>query len=468
LPILGPTPPASGTPLLAAVGEAAATLDADGRVVGWNAPAEEQFGITAADATGRTLGELGAPGVGWGPTRITLAADAGATTLAVWPTATGVSDVTDDDAIALAKGRALGFVAGPVWHELANSLGAIKAFATMLRLDASLPADLAADSVLLVEAVDKTQRLVRTYLETGRTRRPSPQPVRAAVITADVNDLTAYLLTDVATRIEVPDTLPDIEVDPSGFRLALLAVVIDAIVALGGTRARGRLVISAGQATGGRDVELVVEDSATPVPEADRAALFDPTRAIGSGRGGRDLAVARALLRRDGGDLRHETAPDGANRLILSVPSVGASAVPGPAMPAAVTRRPPAVVAAAVLSVIVCDDEDAIRLLISRALERRGMRVIQAASGNEAVASLSDGTVQVVIADQRMAGMTGTDLYHVVVERRPDLRSRFILMTGDAGEAEVLALSQSEGFLILHKPFELAKLSAAIAQVLAD
>jgi len=372
------------------------------------------------------------------------------------PAATGEPD---DDAIALEKGRALDFVAGPVWHELANSLGAIKAFATMLRLDPGLPADLAGDAALLVEAADTTRRLARTYLEVSRTRPSAPRAVRAATMAAEVHDLTAYLLTDVDTRIDVPDTLPDIEVDPSGFRLALLIVVLDAIRALGGNRARGWLVVSGGRANGGRGLELVVEDSAAPVRDADRGGLFDPARGPGTGRGGRDLAVARTLLRRAGGDLRHETTPGGANRLILSVASAGPTATP-------TSEASPGTAAPAVISVLVCDDEDAIRGLISRVLERRGMRVVQAASGKEALDALSDQALSVVIADQRMVGMTGTDLYLAMVARRPGLRSRFILMTGDAGEPGVVALSRSEGFPILPKPFELAALSAAIAQVI--
>ena len=114
---------------------------------------------------------------------------------------------------------------------------------------------------------------------------------------------------------------------------------------------------------------------------------------------------------------------------------------------------------------LVCDDEASIRALIRRVLERAGMRTLEASSAEQALSVLGERTVSAVLADQRMAEMTGTELYERAVRIRPDLAARFMLMSGDAGDAELTAFARSAGLRILPKPFDLHGLPAAVRSV---
>jgi PleD family two-component response regulator len=106
-----------------------------------------------------------------------------------------------------------------------------------------------------------------------------------------------------------------------------------------------------------------------------------------------------------GGTL-HVEREDEAGRLRLELPIAGSqpadAAMPAPAS----THR-----AATAATVLVCDDEDSIRAVLVRILERDGMRVVDAPDGQAALAIIESSAIDAVLTDQHMAGMSGIELY---------------------------------------------------------
>jgi CheY-like chemotaxis protein len=117
--------------------------------------------------------------------------------------------------------------------------------------------------------------------------------------------------------------------------------------------------------------------------------------------------------------------------------------------------------------VLVCDDEPSIRALIVRVLQRAGFRTLEAGDGREAFALIEDRSIIAVLTDHHMAGMSGAELYQRTVAVRPDLAGRFLLMSGDAGDAELRAFAAAANLRILPKPFELTALPATVSAVVA-
>jgi response regulator RpfG family c-di-GMP phosphodiesterase len=117
-----------------------------------------------------------------------------------------------------------------------------------------------------------------------------------------------------------------------------------------------------------------------------------------------------------------------------------------------------------VVRILVCDDEETIRLALSRFLGLRGYEVFSAASGEEALAVLARERVEVLLCDVRMPGLTGLDLVPLALERDADLAIIMLTAVNDAASATT-ALSRG-AFDYLMKPVELKDLESAVARAL--
>ena len=115
------------------------------------------------------------------------------------------------------------------------------------------------------------------------------------------------------------------------------------------------------------------------------------------------------------------------------------------------------------LSVLVVDDEGGIRRVLTRALERLGLSVQTAMSGEEACDILAGSAVDVVLMDLRMPTMSGQTLYHMSATQWPHLAARVIVMSGDPDAQD------HEDWLGLHDlPVLTSRLQAVLVLNAAD
>ncbi len=117
-------------------------------------------------------------------------------------------------------------------------------------------------------------------------------------------------------------------------------------------------------------------------------------------------------------------------------------------------------------TVLVCDDDTSVRLLLVRIIERAGHRALPVATGREAIELLATTQVDIVMADQRLSAMTGIDLHGAIVRLRPDLATRFLLITGDPGDPAVVAFAGRWRVPVLAKPFNLGLVPAIVSDLL--
>jgi CheY-like chemotaxis protein len=244
---------------------------------------------------------------------------------------------------------------------------------------------------------------------------------------------------------------------------------VNALDALGWPVARGELRVSARHAA--RRVEVVVEDDAAAIPASALAGLFDPRPPVDAGRSPLDLAVARHLLRGAGGDLRAEIGEGRGNRFVLELPVAPAAdavdAVAGMDPDARDPTRPNADRPHGTAQVLVCDDDDSIRSLIVRVLRHDGLEAIGAATGEAALSLLAERPVGLVIADHHLGTTSGLDLYRRAVELRPALRGRFILVSGDAGDAGLVAFAHEHAVPVVEKPFDVTDIARLARELTA-
>ncbi len=451
--------------------------------------------------------------------RLPLRGGAQGATLLVWPETGGV----DAAAAEQQKADMLGRLAGGISHDLANPLGAILTLSSMIATEPGVPEDLQESAGLLKGEADRTLRLVRSALEFARKRPAARSRVALGPMVRECLELSASAMVSLDVRVSVSEVMPELEADAARLRQAILAILVAAVEAMGGTWTRGgppatgalRIAGGLAEEDGQYRARISFDDTAPVVPEAARSTLFHGT----GGRSSRDLAVAAALIEAAGGRLLYEPLANG-NRLVLELPLAGdpplsrrvsaqaqtsagertgdqasgvirglrpavqaGPAASGPASgaasgaasgPASGAASSPAFGAArertgggTALTVLVCDDEPSIRALLTRVITRGGHHAREASGGAEALAMLDEAPADLVMADQRMADMTGVDLYRAAVDRRPELATRFVLMSGDAGTPELVEFAAATGLQVIEKPFDLTVVKAMLERLAA-
>ena len=363
-----------------------------------------------------------------------------------------IATPTNPELVLAQRMHALGFLADGVAHDLANPLGAILGLASLIAADERVPGDLRTDARLLREEADRTYRLVSTLLDVTRTRPPVVRPTAIGPLITALLELATHPLTGVEVEVAIQQHLPEVEVDPAAFRNAIAGLLVDALERLGAPSARGHLRIEAAEAGEGprTTVRLSIIDD---------GRRFEPRPATAAG--------VDALVDRLGVPVVQDTLDVAGSRhnrtmIALRVPIAG-GAVPeaehanaGPDTAAAEPRRP---------LVLVCDDEASVRALLVRVLERAGCEAVEAASGEEALLALDHAAVDAIVSDHHLPAMTGIDLYERLAATRPDLRQRFVLLSGDPDSPEIVAFIARSGVPIVAKPFDLAGIEATVRAV---
>ena len=228
------------------------------------------------------------------------------------------------------KMEAIGQLVSGVAHELNNPLAAIIAFSQLLRSDTRLPDDMKHDAGLLVQEADRTRRIVQNLLDFARARPPERRPTSIAVLVQSVLELQSYALSanQIKVQVEIPSTLPKVDLDRAQLQQVLLNLTSNAIQALRGSDSKilahlwvtSTLVkprSSIGVARNEKPLEdvervrITIRDDGPGVAESARARLFDPfftTKQPGEGTG-LGLSVSFGIVAAHLGRLWYEPGP---------------------------------------------------------------------------------------------------------------------------------------------------------------
>lgn len=435
---------ASVAALLAAIADPAVVVGADGLVLGANTAARSLLGV----AEGRPLAELGAS---WLKRARRVALSDAGQELVVW--APDEHGLAGDD-VRLEKLDLLQRLAGAAEHELNNPLGALQGFAELFANDPSLPRDLVEMAGILGTAATKALLITRSYLALARGFIRAERSTTLADVVRGIDSLLGHPAINMDRRVTVPDTLPALDASLGTVQWILFAIVVNGLEAQGtqwtpgAAPGTGRLFISGRHIDDGRGnrVRISVEDGGPAVPADERATLFSGD---GPGRATRDLAVVRVLVTDLGGRVSYEPVANG-NRIAVELPVAGTTLPSDQEEPALSTDAAPPLV-------LVYDSQPFIRALLVRFLGRMGARTVDARDRQEAIAHLGQLPVDLVIAEFAADG-TSRDLYDEAMTLRPDLATRFAIVSADPGNATVAEFAQRTGVVVTPKPFDEAQL----------
>jgi two-component system cell cycle sensor histidine kinase/response regulator CckA len=210
----------------------------------------------------------------------------------------------------------------------------------------------------------------------------------------------------------------------------------------------------------GRYVVLTVSDTGTGMTPEVRARLFEPfftTKELGHGTG-LGLATVHGIVTQSGGSVNVYSELGIGTSFKVYLPKADAADIVVEAPP--VSRPSPGA-----QTVLVVEDEQGLRELARRLLERQGYTVLVAANADEALELFeANASIEVLLTDVVMPGASGPELTRQLVERRPTLK--VIYMSGYTEDAIVRHGVLNPGIAFLNKPFTAVALGRKIREVL--
>jgi PAS domain S-box-containing protein len=496
--------------LLNAVQQAVVATDPDGIVIFWNKFAENLYGWTATEAVGEMIEELtpspflrdhgaeiverGAAGVSWTGEFLVQGKSGKA-----FPALLTTSPVLDE------KGRVLGFVrvsidlterrnleeqfrqsqkmdavgrlAGGIAHDFNNLLTVIR-LNTEIILDSFDATDPRSDDVRQIKsAAERASSLTRQLLAFSRKQILQPRVLDMNSVVGTVEPMLRRLIGEDITIISLCAARGYVVADPGQLEQILVNLVVNARDAM---PQGGRISIETknveldetytsehAPVVAGRYVMLAVSDTGVGMNADTREHAFDPfftTKDPGKGTG-LGLATVYGIVKQSGGYVWIYSEPNAGTALKLYFPEVSAATAFG-----AGPEYQPALKAPnrGSETILLVEDEEAVRGLACRILERQGYRVIAAQHGRDAmeIASKETGHIDLVLTDVVMPGMNGRGLVERLAGIRPTIKSLYMSGYTDDDIIRRGFIEPSKSFL--QKPFTSEALLQTVRKVLDE
>jgi two-component system, cell cycle sensor histidine kinase and response regulator CckA len=366
------------------------------------------------------------------------------------------------------KLESLGRLAGGIAHDFNNILTVIGSYAQLAYADLPTDSPVRNHAQQIVKATDRAAGLTRQMLAFSRKQLLVPKILDLNHVIEDTVEMVKRLIGEpISVAFHPEDHLWPISADPDQMTQVLLNLCVNARDAM---PEGGRLTIETKNVEITRDfkgatlppghyVALSVTDTGIGMKREVQDRIFEPfftTKEVGKGTG-LGLATVYGIVKQSGGDILVSSEPDHGSRFELFFPRVDESI--------ALHGQTTVTSESGDETVLVVEDEAALRDCMCYFLKQRGYTVLQAGSGEEAdrLAGSFDGVIHLLITDIVMPKMTGRQLSEKLRNDRPGLKT--VLMSGytdDVIEPEML----SDTLKFVQKPFSLTELAQLVREIL--
>jgi two-component system cell cycle sensor histidine kinase/response regulator CckA len=385
------------------------------------------------------------------------------------------------------KMQAVGQLAGGIAHDFNNVLTAI-IMASDLLLTNHRPSDPSFPDIMNIKQnANRAASLVRQLLAFSRKQTLRPEVLNLTDVMADLRMLLARLVgNDIKLKVEHGRDLWPVKVDLGQFEQVIVNLTVNARDAMptgGELMVRTRNVtaeesrnFSYRELTSADYVLVETEDTGSGITPEVLKKIFEPfftTKDVGKGTG-LGLSMVYGIIKQTGGFIfcDSEVGKGTVFRIFLPryVAEVRTSSETGLDVPVAAAPVPKIADAAKDLSgsatVLLVEDEDAVRMGGVRALTSRGYTVHEASSGVEALEVFAEleGKVDIIVSDVVMPEMDGPTLLVEIRKLQPDIK--FVFVSGYAEDAFARNLPADAQFGFLPKPFSLKQLATVVKDVL--
>jgi two-component system cell cycle sensor histidine kinase/response regulator CckA len=380
------------------------------------------------------------------------------------------------------KMQAVGQLAGGIAHDFNNMLTAIIGFSDFLLLN-HRPTDPAFQDIMNIKQnANRAAGLVRQLLAFSRQQTLRPQVLQLGDVLSELSILLGRLLGEnVELSLDQASDLWPVKADLHQFEQVVINLAVNARDAMPGG---GKLAIRTANVSEplsrelglshippGEYVMIEVRDTGTGMSDEVKQKIFEPffsTKEIGRGTG-LGLSTVYGIIKQTGGYIFAESEEGEGTVMRVYLPRYAEDAAeaeiePEPAKAERKPEKPKDLTGRG--TVLLVEDEDAVRSFAARALGTRGYHVLEASTGAEALEVFEghDGEDDLVVSDVAMPEMDGPTLMKELRRDHPDLK--IIFMSGYAEDAFRRNLTENEHFMFLQKPFDLKQLAAAVKSAL--
>jgi two-component system, cell cycle sensor histidine kinase and response regulator CckA len=376
------------------------------------------------------------------------------------------------------KMQAIGQLAGGIAHDFNNMLTAIIGFSDFLLMN-HRPTDPAFQDIMNIKQnANRAAGLVRQLLAFSRQQTLRPEVLQLGDVLADLSILLGRLLGEnIELTFDQARDLWPVKADLHQFEQVIVNLAVNARDAMPDG---GKLVIRTANLTeketselsnrsigSGEYVLIEVGDTGCGMSDEVKQKMFEPffsTKDVGRGTG-LGLSTVYGIVKQTGGYIFAESEEGKGTTMRVYLPRYVATeeeAEPVKVVPRVEKTKD----LTGQGTVLLVEDEDAVRNFAARALGQRGYHVLEATTGTEALDVFANhqGDVDLVVSDVVMPEMDGPTLCEKLRRERPDLKVIFI--SGYAEDAFRRHLAENKDFMFLQKPFDLKELAAAVKAAL--
>ena len=364
------------------------------------------------------------------------------------------------------KMDAIGQLTGGVAHDFNNLLAAVLGGIHLLQQ--RLPFEEREQRIIdqMRHAAEQGAALVRSMMAFARKQDLTPASLNPDSLCHSVAGLVEHTLGGtVSIDWKCQKMERNLFVDSSQLELALVNLILNARDAMpGGGRIEVRIEdlghVSDDEGFGlepGHYLRIRVKDEGSGIPPKIIDKVTEPfftTKEAGKGTG-LGLSMVVGFVQQSGGRMRIESPAGEGTSIDLYLPSTPQAAAE------AVVVAPGGKFSGKIRSVLLVDDDDAVRTVLGEQLREMGLEVEAVADGDSAIAALNDTgrSYDLLLTDFAMPGRNGVETIRSARETRPDLRA--VLMTGYADDESVATMR--DAIAVLRKPIDLRELVKALA-----
>jgi PAS domain S-box-containing protein len=370
------------------------------------------------------------------------------------------------------KMEAVGRLAGGVAHDFNNMLTVISGYNRMLLDELPAGSELRGYLEETLKAADRAASITSQLLAFSRRQVMQPTVVDVNRVISQAERMLRHLIgEDIELELNLGDGLDPVRADPNYLEQAIVNLAVNARDAMPGG---GRLRIHTSAVTldekftgshsalrPGRFLRIDVSDSGHGMDAATVAHIFEPfftTKERGKGTG-LGLATVYGMVQQSGGDVQVTSELGRGSTFHLYFPTVTES-------PGAAAELPAAAAGAGSETVLVVEDEAAVREFTARVLGQLGYEVLTAPGGEQAL-QISDthaGEIAALVTDVIMPGMSGRQVADELKSRRSGIRVLFLSGYTEDVIAEHGVLKPGVDFL--PKPFQVDDLARKLREIL--
>lgn len=373
------------------------------------------------------------------------------------------------------KVEAIGNLAGGVAHDFSNLLMTIKGCAEILLRNLEMEDKRREEVIEIQKAAERATSLTRQLLAFARKQVLQPQVVNLNDIVTNMNKILQRLIGEdiqLATLLE-PKLWP-VKVDPGQMEQVIMNLALNARDAM---PRGGQLTIATANVNLNEDfarqhvsmkpgayVMMTVRDTGCGMDKETLNRIFEPfftTKEKGKGTG-LGLSTVYGIIKQSGGNIWASSELGQGSTFTIYLPK-DTSPIPKRYKPK--PAQPPLPIKGTE-TILLVEDESAVRTMLRQTLENNGYKVLEAPDGQEAlnICQNYQGPIHLLLTDVIMPGMNGRELSYTLSRRFPKMKVLF--MSGYPDNSLILHGALEPHTMFLQKPFTLSTLEIKVREIL--